>query len=349
MSEENKNLENNENINNENVNDKNKTEETAQTTDNTELSSESGKDTDDKTSTVSLEKKSETDAVSDNASLEKTSDINSADAASEQNQNSNKNIITAIIAVAVVIVLAVAGYFMNKNGLFETNKYNRMGYINISGRTLDEVASASGMSTEDFKKEFQLPEDMPGSTHESAAFYNMPTSKIAEMYGMTFEDVVSLLGLPDTVTESTPWGEAEGEATLNKYVGEEAVEDFKKEYNLGDNVTGETKWKDIRNIVDQAALDKRLEDEKKAALSTPAAEGQELSEEEMQAIIDSMQQQSDADAGAANVNGAADGANANADGAAVGANAGGTAAGANANTGAADVGANVNANAAAAK
>ena len=43
------------------------------------------------------------------------------------------------------------------------------------------------------------------------------------------------------------------------------LEEFKKEYELGDDVTGETQWKDVRNVVDEATRKAREEYEKQAA------------------------------------------------------------------------------------
>ena len=242
----------------------------------------------------------------------------------EENMNTNKNtesasgskkkIITAVIIIVAALILIGGSVFgMSKAGLFTTNKYNKMGYVNISGRTLEDVAADADMTVDEFKEEYQLPEDMTGDTYESAAFYNIPTGKIAEMYGMEFSDIIELLALPDTVTETTPWGEAEGEAPLKNYVGEESVDAFKEEYELGDDVTGDTKWKDIRNIVDQKALDQRLAQEEEAENQDDTATGNELSEEDLQALLESATQaggddtQTSADAPAADAGTQADG------------------------------------------
>lgn len=186
--------------------------------------------------------------------------------------------VIAIVAVLIIAAVTAVGVLFAKN----SNKYNKMGYINISGRTLDEVAEASGKSLDEFKTEYGLPEDMKGNTEESAAYYMIPAEKMAEMNGITFDRLKEMLGLADNaeITGDMPWGEVEGSATLKSYVGEDNVEEFKKYYELGDDITADTLWSEIRNVVDQKALDERIAEEnaekdaETETAETPAADAQ---------------------------------------------------------------------------
>lgn len=157
------------------------------------------------------------------------------------------------IVIVVIAILAAAGFGVFK--YLTRNPYNEMGYINVSGRTIEEVAAQAGLGLDEFLAEYSLPADMPADTEESAAYYNIPLSKIAEMYGMDTAAIKEMLGLGDDVTDTTPWGEAEGKAPLSKYIGEENLEAFKAEYGLGEEVTGETLWGEIRNTVDAKTLE----------------------------------------------------------------------------------------------
>lgn len=179
----------------------------------------------------------------------------------------------AVVVVAAIVVLAIM--FMPK--IF--NKYNRAGYIDVSGRTIAEVAESSGMDLKDFLDSYGLPADMPSNTSESAAYYTIPCSRMAAMYGMDFETLKSTLELPDTVTEDTTWGEAEGEARLSVYVGEDNLASFKEQYNLGDEITGDTQWKEIRNIVDEYNRQQRIEAEKEEKKAEKEAENTEATAE----------------------------------------------------------------------
>ena len=188
----------------------------------------------------------------------------------------------AIITAAVILVLAV---FCTLLGLGKFpkiyNKYNHMGYVNITGKTIADIADEAGMDLSELLAQYNLPEDMPANTQESAAYYVMPVKTIAQMYGMSFDDMKELLGFGEDVTEDTEWGKAEGEVTLEKYIGEDNLASFKEKYGFGDEVTLETKWKEVRKTVDTAT--KAEYDKQKAetdeAFEEEAEETEELTEE----------------------------------------------------------------------
>lgn len=185
----------------------------------------------------------------------------------EEKKSKNGLIIGAVVAVLVIAAAIIIAVLFGKN-LF--NKYNRMGYIDVSGRTIAEIADESGYELADFLAEYELPADMPGSTSESAAYYMIPAKNVASMYGMTFEQMKEMLKWGDEITEDTPWGEAEGETAVADYIGTENLDQFKEQYGFGDEVTGETKWKEVRNVLDQKSRDARIEAEK--ATEAPAEE-----------------------------------------------------------------------------
>ena len=177
----------------------------------------------------------------------------------EKKKCSKGGLITAIVVIILAVFCILLGL-----GKFPKiyNKYNHMGYVNITGRTLADIAEESGMTLDELLEEYNLPANMPANTQESAAYYMMPVKSIAAMYGMTFEDMKAMLDFGDDVTEDTVWGKAEGEVTLEKYIGEDNFEDFKEKYGFGDEITLETKWKEVRKTVDLES--KRLYDEQKA-------------------------------------------------------------------------------------
>ena len=194
----------------------------------------------------------------------------------------NKAPIVAIIVAAVIAVALCVLTFMGKFPAIY-NKYNHMGYINITGRTIGDIAKDNNMELSELLEQYGLPADMPANTQESAAYYMMPVKTIAQMYGMTFEDMKELLGFGDEITEDMPWGIAEGEVTLEKYIGEESLDSFKEQYGLGDEVTLETKWKEVRDTVDKESkkkYDEQKAEQEEAADETTAEPEEEVTESE---------------------------------------------------------------------
>lgn len=192
------------------------------------------------------------------------------EAAAENTDTKSKKggLIAIIVAAALVIALIVIALVMYGPSLF--NKYNRMGYVDVSGRTIQEIADANEMELEEFLERWGLPSDMPANTTESAAYNNIPFGNMAKTYGLSTDDFKKFLQLGDDVTDETPWGEAINKATVGAYVGEEYLDSFKEYYGLGDEVTAETLWGDIRQTVEEKQREERIADEKAEAEATEA-------------------------------------------------------------------------------
>lgn len=174
-------------------------------------------------------------------------------------------IIIAILVALAVAVIVLAIIFLPK--LFFKNKYEK--YIDVTGRTIGQIAKEQGY--DDFKEfldKWKLPADMPENTSEASAYNAIPFGVIIEMNMYedmeTVEDAKKLLELPDWVTEDTPWGEATGEAPLGAYIGKKNLDSFKSAYGLGNDVTDDTLYKEIRDRVDNIDKQKREETEKHA-------------------------------------------------------------------------------------
>ena len=217
--------------------------------------------------TVELTDDAETVELADDAEAV-TQVIPDGEAAEEiPAKKSKAPIIAAIVAAVVIIAAAIIVVATGKFGEW-TNKYNR-GYVDTTGRTVAEVAEQIGMTYEEFLEEYGLPKDMPKNTYEAVAFYTMPAKKAAEVYGISFDQIKQMLGLPDDTDENKPWGEVEGEVKLGTYLGgADYVDTFKEQYGLGDEVTADTLWKEVRPIVDAKTKEQREEQEKLAAQSS---------------------------------------------------------------------------------
>lgn len=183
----------------------------------------------------------------------------------EIKKGSKVGVILAVCAAVIVIAAAVVTQGDKYYGMFTANKYNR-GFINVSGMTIKDMLNGSDKA--EFLKEYGMPEDMPENTYIEAVQYRMPLSKMAEMYGMDVEQLKTELDLDASVTGETPIGEIEDNMTLEDRVGAEQFEQFKTYYGLGDDVTLQTKWKDVKQTVNKA--DKKKNDEKKKSTDASA-------------------------------------------------------------------------------
>jgi len=156
---------------------------------------------------------------------------------------------SAIIAWILVIILAAVDVWYYMTNIY--NKYNHIGYLNVSGYTVGEVVSGMGMEFDEFKEMYGLPADMDKDTYMEAAQALIPIKKMAELNGMDFASLKDMYKFGDEVTEESTWGEAIDTLPMSEYVGEEKFEEFKTQYELGEEVTLDTKWGDVRKEVEK--------------------------------------------------------------------------------------------------
>ena len=188
--------------------------------------------------------------------IDEIADLRAENAALRKSNKIFKGIFKAIVAVVVVVAIVFGGLTAYKTFY---NPYNHMGYYNISGMTLAEVAELSGMTVEDAKEMLNLPDDVKGDTYYDIIEYLVPVSDMAEMYGADVETLKQAFGLDESVTGDTLWGEAMDTMPLSIYCGgDELVADFIAEYNLGDDVTGDTLWGEVRRTVEKIEYERHL-------------------------------------------------------------------------------------------
>lgn len=190
------------------------------------------------------EKDENTEEISAEQAPQQTEESNPESAPAKKNK---KTVIGVSVAAVVVIVAAVL-LIMFKNTLF--NPYIK-DYIDVNGITIGETADRQGMEYSDFLEFYDLPKDMPKSTPQQAAVYNIPAGRYAEaIVGWDFESMKQQLGWGDDITEETTIGDALDQTTIGNYVGEDRFEEFKSTFGLDDSVTVDTLWGEVRNIVD---------------------------------------------------------------------------------------------------
>lgn len=182
---------------------------------------------------------------------EETVELSENDTVEEIEEKGKRSlwVILTIVVVAVVAIGALTVTSLRALGII--NPYEK-DYIDVTGRTAADIAKDKNYKYEKFLKEYGLPDDMPKSTSERAVYYNIPVKKYVEKTpGIdSFEQLKADMGWDDTVTEDTALGDALDVTKLKYYVGEEQIERFKALYELPDDVTGETLYSEVRNLVD---------------------------------------------------------------------------------------------------
>ncbi len=184
--------------------------------------------------------------------------------------NSKNGTVAKIAAIAGgAVVLALIVFFALLN-LGIVNPYEA-GYVDITGETLEDMADQSGYSYKEYKKRFELPFFMPKSTNVNAAGNYVTMSAYSKISGMTIDEIKEQNGFGDDVTEKTTIGEASGNLKLSTLLGLDDVDEetakstfegFKEFYELGDEVTLDTLYKDIRMTIDEKTRQNRLEEQK---------------------------------------------------------------------------------------
>lgn len=199
-------------------------------------------------------------------------------------------IIGAAVA-AVVVILAALWYF----GVI--NPYE-IGYVDVTGTTLKDVADQSGLSIKEYKKINGLSWFMSKYTNENAVTNNVKVKTVIANSGMKFEEFKDHYGWNDSITENSTVGEALGETKLEVILGVKDVEkeiatqtinSFKEFYGFGEEVTLDTLYKDVRVAIDKKTKEARIEQEKaakEAENATPEAEADADAEAEAEADAD---------------------------------------------------------------
>lgn len=245
-------------------------------------------------------------------------------------KKSKKGIIIAAVLIAVVVLIGIFaavkflmpkdnGYTMmeiylenlkaDKLGIeidakkYEgVNKYNNMGYANVSGMTLGQFCEEKDYDLEEFKESYGLPDDMPADTYFDAAQNMMPVGTVAAMNYTDFATLKKNLNIPDTidyypkpegvtenikslfssekvikvkVTEEMPLGIIYDEMTLEALFGADKFETLKTEYKFGDEITPQTKYKDVRQKMEEIDIENRIKEEEAENLDNAEFEGDE--------------------------------------------------------------------------
>lgn len=163
---------------------------------------------------------------------------------------------------------------LSKKELKATEKYNSM-YPDLFGTTIGEYADAAGMEFDDFIEYYNLPSDMTQLVNAYAATNLMPIKEYMEKFtGIDFSAAKEFYEWDDTVTEETPSVDALDKVTMEKRFGVDSLDQIKETYGLGDDVTGETLYGEVRPIMEKKELElKKQAEEAEKATEAPTENG----------------------------------------------------------------------------
>ncbi len=158
------------------------------------------------------------------------------------------------IALAVAVMSAVTTLGVNA----ARNPYNEMDCINLSNMTIGDYAYAGDIFVEEFKEIYGLPEDMPEDTNEAIALGYIPLKNFAQINNTSLEEVIDFykngyIGTEE-ITGDTLIKEVDNNVKLSKLLGETPIEEFRKAFGFGDDITEETPYKSIENVLKRAML-----------------------------------------------------------------------------------------------
>lgn len=166
-----------------------------------------------------------------------------------------------------------------------TEIYNNLGYENVTGKTIGAWCGENNISFDEFVEDYGLPENITEDTYYDVAVYMMPVAIKAAIDGTDYATIKEKFEIPDEisiivtsnsladkikalfvgeqykvmkieVTEHTPWGLIYDDLPIKNCI-DENFEIFKFEYSMGDNITPETKMREVRRIMEKVQLEEK--------------------------------------------------------------------------------------------
>ncbi len=158
--------------------------------------------------------------------------------------------LNAILVLVIVLVLALAGYATGPkvwSGLKAALPQGPQPDTSI----VSGMAESLDMTVDEFKAEYELPDDVTGDFAMSEVISQMTLKNYAKLNEKEYSQMVDEFGIADKVTEDTLWEDAEVIIPVGKYLGEETFNQIKEYYKLDDSITQETLWGDVMPVLEQ--------------------------------------------------------------------------------------------------
>lgn len=195
--------------------------------------------------------------------------------------SSSDKTINIIIAVIIIAFLAAGGYAIY--GKVSDNLFDKAVADGTAPQTVKTLARSAGQSVNEFLEENGITDGSVDGNTSTEDFYNhMSVERYAAYNGQDYASFVEQNGLKDKVTETTSWADAQKLIPLGTYIGLDAAAEgaadqfnmFKQMYGLGEDVTLDTPWGDVKDTIEaaQEAMANATEAPAEEATEAPAAE-----------------------------------------------------------------------------
>lgn len=127
-------------------------------------------------------------------------------------------------------------------------------YLDVTKRSAGEAADESGLTFEEYKKYSYLNPDTPEWMSENEAQMTSLAMNIINQSGLSVDEFKKEYGLTIDITDTTTVGELYDSMPLSIYYADN-FDEAKETYGLGDDVTGDTLYGEVRAIIEKADMD----------------------------------------------------------------------------------------------
>lgn len=181
-----------------------------------------------------------------------------------------EKVINAVLVIIVVAVLVLAGFAV---GPKVSEKIKAM-LPQPDTSVVSGMAESLGLSVDEFKAEYGLPENATGETAMADVVTELTLANYAKVSGTDYETLVADMGIAEKVTEDMTFGEAEALIPFGIYVGgEESFNQLKEAYALDDSITMDTPWGEVRPVIEQ--MEAQMQEAQQLAAEAEAQENAE--------------------------------------------------------------------------
>ncbi len=181
-----------------------------------------------------------------------------AQTAVDKNKKIAKNVVIAVLSVAAVVLLFFAGRFVYTDIYNPYNHTEEYKDINFGDTIADQIKEYD-VSLKEFLEASNLPSDMAKSTYLYVAKQFVTVADAIEGSGMTAQDYITqIIGMEGEFDDDVTVGEIESKMNMRQMFGietEEELAQVKATYDLKDDVTLDTVFKDIRAQVYKKAYE----------------------------------------------------------------------------------------------